>query len=190
MSYEYDSYLNKHVYCVEKAWYWILDHVGIEGLQRIFPDMDDGVAALVSDRVGHHDESKRSFEEYGAYDRHFYGHNKGKEEDPEFDLAWLEHIHANDHHWQHWVLIRDEGELVPVDMPSYCIAEMVCDWWSFPWKSYLEDESDKDVLYGIFGWYKDHSAKMLLSDATRKKVEALLSAIRETLDERNGYYKE
>ena len=189
MSYEYDSYLNKHVCCVEKAWYWILDHIGVEGLRRIFPDMDDGVAALVSDRTRRHDASKRSFAEYGAYDRHFYGRNKGKEEDPEFDLAWLDHIHANDHHWQHWVLIRDEGELVPVDMPSYCIAEMVCDWWSFPWMSHFDGESE-DALYGVFGWYGEHSAKMLLSDATRAKVEALLSAIRDELDRGNGRSQE
>ena len=185
MSSDYDAYLDDHVYFVMKAWDYLKKSIGLARLKSVFPELDEAVITVVDWHVTDHDRSKRSFVEYGPYDEHFYGQRKDLTSDTDYDRAWWHHIHCNDHHWQHWVLIRDEGELVPIDMPAYCIIEMVCDWWSFSFSAYMESRcEDIEDLYGIFGWYEDHSPKMILSDGTRKKVEDLLAAINESLEEK------
>lgn len=54
------------------------------------------------------------------------GYYQPMELNEEFRMAWFRHA-QNKHHWQHWVLATDEGEvLVPVDKKS--MIEMFCDW--------------------------------------------------------------
>ena len=124
----------------------------------------------------HHDVSKYGTAEYPAYDAYFYGKEKTPEVKKDFNYAWLHHIHHNPHHWQYWVLINDEaGEgMVALDMPHNYIIEMVCDWWSFSWKT--------GNLFEIFSWYDAHK-HMKLSDKTRETVEDILAKIREKLEE-------
>lgn len=187
MSREYDDYLDQHIYFVRTAWSYLKNSVGLVRLRTVFPDLDEAMISVIDERVIDHDRSKYSYAEYGPYDEHFYGLNRGLKQDPDYDRAWLSHIQDNEHHWQHWVLIRDEGELVPIDMPTYCVIEMICDWWSFSFSAYMErGEHDIDDLYGILGWYEDHKSKMVLSDNTRKDVEGLLSAIMSYLDGKRG----
>lgn len=121
-----------------------------------------------------HDLSKSNQDEYEPYDNYFYG-NRSYEVVQQFNYAWLKHIHRNEHHWQHWVLINDnpeEGEII-LDMPDVYIIEMICDWWSFSWS--------KGNLMEIFSWYKEHSNHMKLSKYTRKKVEDILDELEEKL---------
>ena len=54
---------------------------------------------------------------------------------------------------------------------------MICDWWSFSWKS--------GNLHEIFDWYKMHEKHMILSDYTRKTVEDILDKIKNKLAEEN-----
>lgn len=46
----------------------------------------------------------------------------------EFDKAWLYHIHRNKHHWQHWLLQEDNGNVKNIKIPVKYLKEMVCDW--------------------------------------------------------------
>lgn len=78
-----------------------------------------------------HDQSKFSLEEFPYYARNFFG-DKG---DPDgWAKAWLHHIHANPHHWNHWLFAdgfaprgsKVEGGAVP--MPTNYLREMVADW--------------------------------------------------------------
>lgn len=90
----------------------------------------------------------------------------------DFNYAWLNHIHRNPHHWQHWILLNDEpneGEII-LDIPYHYILEMICDWWAFSWA--------KGDLTEIFNWYDQHKSYMKLSEKTRKTVEDILWKIR------------
>ena len=170
MGYEYDEYLRDHRENVAKGFHWLRDN--LPDILRI-----DNSEILMEQICRFHDESKFSVEEYHAYDDYFYGKNKSFAVVQAFNKAWLNHIHANPHHWQHWILVNDdpgEGETI-LDMDYCYIIEMVCDWWAFSWK--------RGELYEIFSWYDQHKAYIKLSPKTRKTVEDILDKIREKLDE-------
>lgn len=174
MSLQYDEYIKEHKANVYKAYEWLL-------YNGVIDDYDENVLNEAKYLCEYsHDEPKYSKEEYDAYDKYFYGKNKSYEVVNNFNYAWLHHIHANPHHWQHWVLINDdpnEGEKI-LDMPDEYIIEMICDWWSFSFK--------KEDLTEIFSWYKERSKHMKLSDSTRKKVEDILYKINIKLTELNS----
>lgn len=169
MSINYDKYLNEHCNNVARGFYWFQENLP-EVLNAFeTPDL------LWTQICLEHDSSKHWDEEYDAYDKHFYG--KHDEPDVAFQYAWLHHIHHNPHHWQYWVLINDNPDkgIVALDMPYNYILEMICDWWSFSWKTGKLEE--------IFEWYDAHKAYMKLSDKTRKTVEDILEKIKNKLDE-------
>lgn len=169
MSIEYDLYLKEHRKNVAEAFNWLKEKlpevvVGIPN-DQLSPDI-----LLIN-----HDASKEECAEYYAYDDYFYGNDTAPDVKEAFDYAWLRHIHKNPHHWQYWVLHNDdpnEGTIV-LDMPYDYVIEMICDWWSFSFKS--------DDLTEIFNWYKEHKDYILLSDKTRKTVEDILSKIKDEL---------
>lgn len=161
MSYKYDEYLHDHIENVGKAYEWLVRH---------FPDISDKMdGSLLFD----HDTSKYSPEEYEAYDRYFYGNNKSYKVVIEFNYAWLHHIHHNPHHWQYWVLQHDDEPEEALEMPYRYVIEMICDWWSFSFKSGNLEE--------IFDWYEKHKGMKLHPD-TRKLVEDILGKIRKELE--------
>ncbi|MEG0453755.1 MAG: DUF5662 family protein [Bacteroides sp.] len=166
MSAKYDRYLDQHRRGVSQAYEWLKDHD--------FPGLFESEKANCEWLCANHDFSKDGQEEYAAYDQHFYGTNKSFAAEQKYKRAWLSHIHNNPHHWQHWVLINDDDPMVALDMPHEYIIEMVCDWWSFSWAA--ED------LSTIFTWYNERQDKMIFSPLTRKRVESVLSFIREKLD--------
>lgn len=88
----------------------------------------------------------------------------------------MRHIHVNPHHWQHWVLINDDPKqgTICLDMPYNYIIEMICDWWSFSFKT--------GNLSEIFNWYDERKTHILLSDDTRETVEDILGKIREKVE--------
>jgi hypothetical protein len=166
MSYEYDQYLKDHKANVAKGYYWLRDNL---------PEV---AKPFMEWQICHnHDASKTDILEYDAYDRYFYGRNKSYQVVQDFNIAWLQHIHKNPHHWQYWVLINDDpGEgMVILDMPDLSVVEMICDWWAFSWK--------KGNLHEIFKWYDEHKEYMKLSKNTRKKVEDILEKIKNKLEE-------
>lgn len=67
-------------------------------------------------------------------------------------------------------------------LPYEYIVEMICDWWSFSWKT--------ENLYEIFDWYDQHKERMILADNTKKLVERFLEEIKMELDkDENGENK-
>lgn len=160
MSVEYDKYIKEHKNYVCKAYEFLLNYL---------PDILENKKE-VPISIYAHDYSKESKEEYSAYDEYFYGL---EEETPKilqnFNYAWLHHIHNNPHHWQHWVLINDEDGTIALDMPYEYIIEMICDWWSFSWKT--------GNLNDIFDWYDSHKYQIILSKNTRYKVEYILQRL-------------
>lgn len=188
MSRQYDVYLIEHRFNVYRGYIWMMTNIGEEELDDILPEIRYSEMMI---QMKCHDASKDSVDEYDAYDRYFYGDEKGGPEvRKEFNKAFLMHIHRNPHHWQYWVLIHDDGadgdtrKLDPIDMPDNYILEMICDWWSFSWKKHLEnEESDGEDLKEIFEWYNEHRDSIILSSATRSKVEKLLDILEEKLEE-------
>ena len=168
MSYKYDLYLKEHKNNVVNGLAWLREH-----LPNILDDTIDYEWQLSYA----HDSSKHMPEEYEAYDAYFYGNNKSYDVIQEFNKAWLSHIHRNPHHWQHWILHKDDpGEgMTILEMPDRYIIEMLCDWWSFGWKT--------GKLDGIFGWYDERKGYIKLNIKTRQKVEGILYQMREKLEE-------
>lgn len=167
MSKEYDKYIDEHRENVYKAFDWIESNL---------PDIfEPGTYAKVKEHVSfvQHDFSKEDPEEYEAYDAYFYGKRVTKEVEENFNRAWLRHIHLNPHHWQYWVLIQDDEPEEVLAMPIEYIIEMICDWWSFSWKS--------GNLTEIFDWYDKHK-NMKLHPETRRIVEDILGKIKQKLE--------
>ena len=165
---DYDNYLTQHISNVKNAFDWL-----VENLPELFKLYD---ADYLGSIISQHDESKYEDEEYYPYCEYFYG-DKTDEVKEEFDKAWLHHQHNNPHHWQHWLLREDDGDLKPIEMEEIYVFEMISDWWAFSW--YKED------LYEIFNWYKDNKSKMQLHENTKKLVEDILDKLKSKLDEMN-----
>lgn len=169
MSKEYDDYLIEHKANVKRAFAWMK-----ENIPEILTDYKEDIEYQIE--FGH-DHSKSMPDEYNAYDKYFYGGNCSFGVVQAFNYAWLLHIHRNPHHWQHWVLINDdpkEGEVI-LDMQYNYVIEMICDWWSFSWKT--------GNLYEIFTWYDEHKDYIKLSTNTRIVVEMILEKMRRKLEE-------
>lgn len=166
MSIEYDKYLIEHKENVRKGYAW---------LETNLPDIIQNIGMWNTNFS--HDASKSEPDEYEAYDKYFYGGNRSYQVVQDFNKAWLLHIHRNPHHWQYWVLINDdpkEGEII-LDIPMEYIIEMICDWWSFSWKT--------GNLFEVFKWYEEHKDYIKLSHRTRKIVENILMNMRYILEE-------
>lgn len=125
-----------------------------------------------------HDISKFLPSEFFPYVKYFYINERFEkykieynkiEDDKKFNYAWLFHIKRNPHHWQHWVLLEDEGNIIPLDMPYKYIIEMICDWIG----------ASKTQGYGnnIKEWYKKNKDKMKLSIKTRSLVEYIVDTM-------------
>ena len=174
MSSVYNLYIEGHLLAVQSAYQW---------MRAYYPNFQKWSTPLLEIQIiRDHDRSKLSKEEYDAYDKKFYPDfaDKGLEMmdvDLAFKRAWLHHIHANPHHWQHWVLLNDdpsEGQEALL-MPIEYIIEMVCDWWSFSWM--------KGDLNEVFDWYEERKNYIVLHPHSRQQVEGILNTIRETLFE-------
>ncbi len=45
-----------------------------------------------------------------------------------FNRAWLKHQKRAPHHWQHWIMHEDDGDVYAMEMPKSVAKEMLCDW--------------------------------------------------------------
>ena len=182
---QYNEYLTTHINNVKKGYKWLK-----ENLPEVVSE-DNCIEEVtyygtLEEIINKHDSSKYNklpdaneyYDlkcEYDAYADYFYGKAKTEEVEAKFELAWLAHIHANPHHWQHWMLQNDEDGLKLLDMPYVFIIEMICDWWSFSWKT--------NNLQEIFSWYDKNKKGILLSDKTRNTLESILENMQRKLDE-------
>lgn len=162
---DYNDYLAKHINAVKQAFSWIC-----ENLPELVDEYD---ADVLGEVISKHDNSKWDDEEYFAYCEYFYGEQTSEVKEL-FDYAWLRHQHNNPHHWQHWVLREDSGNLKALEMPYMDVIEMVCDHWAFSWV--------KGDLHEIFEWYDLNKEKMVLHTNTKKLYESILGKIEEKLN--------
>lgn len=115
-----------------------------------------------------HDWHKFTPFEWRGYVETFYDVNGTKRYVPTsaFDHAWNHHQKVGKHHWQYWVMITDNGQLKPLDMPEKYIREMIADWWG----------AGRTITgkWDAITWYRKNEAKMMFSDLTRARVCLLL----------------
>ena len=118
-----------------------------------------------------HDWQKFTPEEWTPYVLSFYGEWKYNERPDwlvaDFNRAWLHHQHYGPHHWQHWILREDSGNVIAIEMPEEFVREMVADWAGAG--RAIAGKID------ICNWYDKNREKMLLHPNTRQLVEILLS---------------
>ena len=166
---EYYTYLNEHIGGVKSSWNNILKPY-LES-----NDYDPEVIDLAESHIIEHDLSKLGDDEFIPYCNHFYPvDGEFDNDETAFDLAWLHHQNINPHHWQYWVLIKDSGDIIPMDMPLDYICEMLCDWHSF---SYKDPEST------ALAWYTANKDNMKFSDTTRKIVDKLVQVMDKPITE-------
>jgi hypothetical protein len=112
-----------------------------------------------------HDWSKLTPAEWGPYVRTFYAKEKARA--GEFDKAWLHHQHRNPHHWQHWLLQEDDGDLKALRMPDKLVREMVADWMG----------AGRAITgkWDVASWYEANTHKITLHPEVRVRVENLIA---------------
>lgn len=181
---QYNQYLEQHIGNVQRGYEWLKENLP-EVLSEDNYIHEISYYGELDDIIEQHDKSKYNripdvdnyYDlacEWDAYNEYFYG-EKTPEVESAFNKAWLAHIHANPHHWQHWLLQHDDEGLEALEIPYVFIIEMICDWWSFSWKTEKLDE--------IFDWYNKHKAGIIFNDKTKKIVESILDKIKEKLDD-------
>lgn len=167
----YNEYLSDHIANVQRGYDWLVQH-----LPKVI--YVDDCADKVQKNITAHDASKYTSDEFYQYAQYFYGKGKkDKQTRIDFQYAWNHHQKHNPHHWQYWVYLTDDkGSREPfcLDMPYEYIIEMICDHWSFSWKS--------NNLYEIFKWYDKNKKNILFSEKTRKTYEDILKQMKEKLD--------
>jgi hypothetical protein len=115
-----------------------------------------------------HDLSKFHPREWFAYVNFFYG---GKRPDEllaqfYFDRAWNHHQKRNPHHWQYWLLYRDDGSIECLPMPDRYRREMLADWRGAGMAITGKDDTRN--------WYFKNHTKMQLHPSTRAWIEIQL----------------
>lgn len=181
---QYEEYLTQHIGNVQKGYQWLKTNLPeVLDVDNYFEETT--YYGELDEIIANHDKSKYTklpdaneyYDlkcEYYQYADYFYG-EKTPEVKEAFNKAWLAHIHANPHHWQHWMLQNDEDGLRLLDMPYVFIIEMIADWWSFSWKT--------GNLNEIFNWYDKNKKGILLSDKTRETVEHILDELKKKIEE-------
>lgn len=97
-----------------------------------------------------------------------------------FEQAWNHHQKKNDHHWQFWVRLGDDGTTLTLPMPDNARKEMIADWRGAG-KALGKPDTG--------AWYRANFYKMKLHDDTRKQVElelfgeTIVDQLRQQLDE-------
>ncbi len=123
-----------------------------------------------------HDWSKFLPSEFIPYMNHFYGDKPpeiGKngvgDGDKAFDFAWLCHQKRNKHHWQWWVLPKDDGTVRPLPIKEPYRTEMLCDW--------IGVGRALGQPAGAVKWYQENKDKLQIHPWTRSWIVRRLAEL-------------
>ena len=162
---KYTEYITNHIKNVQDAYKEASD-----AFKEIFPKVyeKDHLITELNMNLIQHDNSKFSDDEFWGYVMRFFPMKnidpKSKQVKKDFDLAWLHHIHNNQHHPQHWSFV-DDGEIKVVDMPDIYIIEMLCDWMAMS-----KYHGSTTLEY----WNSERAKKLPMSKYTKSKVEEFM----------------
>jgi hypothetical protein len=118
--------------------------------------------------IENHDNSKFLESEFDGYRQWFFPEgNEVKDREyakKRMEQSWLNHIHNNAHHWQHWC-IPTKSKLIVVEMPKVYILEMLCDWKGM---SYNENS------LSIKDFYEKNIGNMCLHEKTIDNINTFI----------------
>lgn len=133
-----------------------------------------------------HDLSKFRVSEWSPYVNYFYPKQKKVERrdssgyykptdtgDPAFNFAWLLHQKRNNHHFQWWILVEDEGRTKVLPMSNIARKEMLADWRGAGRAQGFGNNTHR--------WYVKNHRKMQLHPETREWVEEILGLLTEPI---------
>lgn len=114
-----------------------------------------------------HDWDKFLPDEWFPYARTLYAPDGTRRygSNPAFNHARLIHMQRNKHHWQHWVMIGDCGEIDCLPMPDVYRRELLADW-----RGAGKSMGKPDVS----GWYAGCRATMIFHPETRAWLDQQL----------------
>ncbi|MGB7206086.1 MAG: DUF5662 family protein [Anderseniella sp.] len=119
------------------------------------------ILRVPEEQLFEHDGSKWSDAEFLAYVRK---HAMGEDNEDEFAAAFLHHLHANPHHWQHWLIPNTIPTLI--EMPENFVREMAADWWG----AGIAYNNDPNMQ----PWLNDNADKILLHPVTEERLRQVL----------------
>jgi hypothetical protein len=106
-----------------------------------------------------HDYDKFFPSRWRAYANFFYTSDPTPEVSEEFRIAWRRHWQMNEHHWQWWISIHDDGKIRPHEMSEKARTEMLCDWIG----------AHKAVRgKSLLGWFNEREATILIAPKTKR----------------------
>lgn len=109
-----------------------------------------------------HDLDKFTPSRWMAYANYFSAGDPTPEAKNAFGASWRSHAYRNDHHWQHWVSISDNGKIVAHEMSEVARKEMLCDWIG----------AHKAVKgNSLLAWYTTREATILIAPKTKKWIK-------------------
>lgn len=118
-----------------------------------------------------HDTSKLSLKEF-PYSALYYCSGRVTEADAyRYDIAWLNHVSRNKHHWQYWIDLS-RGSIREIDIPPKYVAEMICDWYS----ARIVYGGEESTVESMYEWYVENRKYMKLSPSTHTQIYWILSA--------------
>lgn len=134
-----------------------------------------------------HDWDKFLPDEFIPYARYFYGgaakrgpdgtYERKPGESQAFDFAWLLHQKRNKHHWQWWILPKDDGSIQIFPMTDLYRREMLADWIGAG-RAYTQNWTPGETAK----WYAKNSHKMQLHPETRAWIEDQLASMPATVE--------
>lgn len=125
-----------------------------------------------------HDWSKWAPSQFPAYAQKFHPGSSPVDAatvSDEFAAAWLDHIHKEPHHWQHWIFpdgYSPEGSTLEkgvMEMPERYAREMVADWMGAS-KAYTDS-------WDMTDWLKKNLPQLKLHSRTARLVSQILTEI-------------
>lgn len=116
-----------------------------------------------------HDWDKLLPGRWTAYANFFSGAELTPDVKEAFRESWQRHAYLNDHHWQHWVSIHDDGNVRPHEMSDVARREMLSDWIGA-----------HKALGGhdLLGWYLEREATILIAPKTKRWLRGELAKLR------------
>ena len=168
MQAQYKTYIDEHVRNVRLVW------EKVDPLLKGEYFIDDCYWHSINDLIQEHDKSKYDSYEFEEYRKMFYPADGEVKDIDSFNKAWNHHQKNNPHHLEYWCLVCLNEEIKTLDMPFPYIFEMLADWTAMSMK--FNDTPS--------GFYALKGASMVLSDLTRKIIEAWLPLFDEVLKAR------
>lgn len=127
-----------------------------------------------------HDWQKLTSAEWKPYVDRFYRSESPRRADggydptvqgEEFTRAFHHHVAHGSHHWQYWLLPKDDGGSKVLEMKEAALVEMLADWMGAG-----------RAIAGTWSpvkWYQANAKNMHLHGETRGKIHVLLPKIHE-----------